>query len=126
MTEVSFTLCLSGPSMSASAEPVDFIEELRLRRLAHEQYLAPDDREGLHPITLDELSRMDADGITPIVHPDDDTVLTDDPANAETTLFGSRIVPLMPDLPGWHGPHEIVPPHVNISTPAESTELHYT
>jgi len=112
--------------MSAPADQVDFIEELRLRRLAHEQYVLPEQREGLHPITQDELCRMDADGITPVIHPDDDTVLTDDPAGAERTLFGSRIVPLMPDLPGWHGPHEIVPPHINARQPSESRELHYT
>lgn len=105
---------------------MDIIEELRLRRLAREQYVPPEKREGLHPITLDELARMDADGITPVDHPDDETVLTDDPANAEHTLFGSRIVPLMPDLPGWHGPHEIVPPHVSIGTTATTGELHYT
>ena len=106
--------------------PVDMIEELRLRRMAHEQYLPPDNRKGLHPITLDELCRMDADGITPVLHPDDDTVLTDDPANAEHTLFGSRIVPLMPDVPGWHGPHEIVSPHIHLGAIAESRELYYT
>ena len=106
------------------AKSVDLVEELRLRRMAREQYVPPGNRDGLHPITLDEMSRMDADGITPVIHPDDDTVLTDDPVNAERTLFGSRIVPLMPELPGWHGPHEIARPNVNRGVPSDTRELH--
>jgi hypothetical protein len=112
---------------------VDLIEELRLRRLAREAFVPPTDRAGLHPIILDELSRMDAEGMTPLNDPNDDTVLTDDPelfaavaAAATSSLFGSRIVPLMPDVPGWHGPHEVVPPHVGVAAAVDSRELHYT
>ncbi|MGD9858027.1 MAG: hypothetical protein AB7U20_24030 [Planctomycetaceae bacterium] len=112
---------------------VDLIEELRLRRLAREAYVPPTDRAGLHPIILDELSRMDAEGMTPLIYPDDDTVLTDEPellaevgTAAPSSLFGSRIVPLMPDVPGWHGPHEVVPPHVVVAASVDSRELHYT
>ncbi len=111
--------------MFASIEPVDFVEELRLRRMAREQYLPPSQRAGLHPITLNELSRMDADGIDPVIHPDDDTVLSDEPPVAKS-WFGSRLVPLVPSLPGWHGPHEIAGPHAQSHAPVEAEELHYT
>ncbi len=112
--------------MLTSIESIDFIEELRLRRQAREQYVPPTQREGLHPITLDELRRMDADGIDPVIHPDDDTVLTDEVPTAKTSWFGSRLVPLMPSLPGWHGPHEIVGPHSQAHAQAPTAELHYT
>ncbi|MCA9109477.1 MAG: hypothetical protein KDA52_05995 [Planctomycetaceae bacterium] len=111
--------------MAVSLETVDFVEELRLRRMAREQYLPPSQRSGLHPITLDELHRMDSEGIEPVIHPDDDTVLTDDQAETHS-LFGSRIVPLMPSLPGWHGPHEIAGPHAQSHAPVEREGMHYT
>ncbi len=45
---------------------VDFIEELRLRRWARENYLPPDKRQdGLHPIILEEMRRRDAEGLSP-------------------------------------------------------------
>ncbi len=112
--------------MAAPLEPVDFVEELRLRRMAREQYLPPSQRDSLHPITLDELKRMDAEGIDPVIHPDDDTILTDEAPVAKTSWFGSRLVPLMPLLPGWHGPHEIAGRHAQSHAPVESEELHYT
>lgn len=113
---------------------VDLIEELRLRRLAREAYVPPGDRAGLHPIILDELERMDIEGISPVVVPNDDTILTDEPAmlfeaaagHTPSSLFGSRIVPLMPDLPGWHGPHEIISLHVVQPATTGSRDLHYT
>ncbi|MBX3440210.1 MAG: hypothetical protein KF861_22160 [Planctomycetaceae bacterium] len=113
---------------------VDFIEELRLRRLAREAYVPANDRSGLHPILLDELARMDAEGVIMPFSPTDDTLLTDDTARVYETsdvppapIFGACIVPLMPDLPGWHGPHEIVPPHVAVGSPFDSRrDLHYT
>ncbi|VTS04282.1 hypothetical protein [Tuwongella immobilis] len=41
-------------------ETVDFIEELRLRRWARENYVAQSDRAGdWHPIILEEMSRKD-------------------------------------------------------------------
>lgn len=111
--------------MAASLEPLDLVEELRLRRMAREQYLPPSQRDGLHPITLDELHRMDAEGIEPVIYPDDDTVLTDEPTEKHS-LFGSRIVPLMPTLPGWHGPHEIAGPHALSHVAVDRDDMHYT
>ncbi|MCA9077855.1 MAG: hypothetical protein KDA93_22700 [Planctomycetaceae bacterium] len=112
--------------MAAPLESVDLVEELRLRRMAREQYLPPSQRDGLHPITLDELKRMDAEGIEPVIHPDDDTVLTDDAPAKPGSWFGSRLVPLMPNLPGWHGPHEIAGPHAQSHATVEREDMHYT
>ena len=50
---------------SAVAE-VDFIEELRLRRWARENYLPSTERhDGLHPIILEEMRRKDAEARSP-------------------------------------------------------------
>jgi len=39
---------------------IDFIEELRLRRWARENYLSPTERTtSLHPIILEEMNRKD-------------------------------------------------------------------
>jgi hypothetical protein len=39
---------------------LDFIEELRLRRWARENYVPADRREaGWHPVTIDEMTRKD-------------------------------------------------------------------
>jgi len=41
---------------------VDFIEELRLRRWARENYVATDDRDrAWHPIILEEMRRKDGE-----------------------------------------------------------------
>ncbi|MCE9564294.1 MAG: hypothetical protein K8U57_19800 [Planctomycetes bacterium] len=41
---------------------VDFIEELRLRRWARENYVPADEREpGWHPIILEEMRRKDGE-----------------------------------------------------------------
>ena len=47
--------------MSSSVEvELDFIEELRLRRWARENYVPADRREaGWHPVALDEMDRKD-------------------------------------------------------------------
>ena len=43
---------------------VDFIEELRLRRWARENYVPACERDtAWHPIILDEMSRKDRDGM---------------------------------------------------------------
>ncbi len=45
---------------SSVAAEVDFIEELRLRRWARENYVPRDRRElSWHPVILDEMSRKD-------------------------------------------------------------------
>ncbi len=45
---------------------VDFIEELRLRRWARENYVPPDERQpDLHPIVQEEMSRKDAEVRSP-------------------------------------------------------------
>ena len=41
---------------------VDFIEELRLRRWARENYRPADSREpSLHPVVIDEMTRKDGE-----------------------------------------------------------------
>ena len=46
---------------SVTAE-VDFIEELRLRRWARENYVPPRDREqSWHPVVLDEMDKKDVE-----------------------------------------------------------------
>ena len=41
---------------------IDFIEELRLRRWARENYVPTDEREGSwHPVVLDEMRSKDED-----------------------------------------------------------------
>ena len=133
--------------MIPAAEPVDFVEELRLRRWARENYCYEEARlDSWHPIVLEEMRRKDAEGLThedvellaeaeadPLVT--DATVLSDAtdanteiPAAVADTYESARIVspivPLAPSVPGLHGPHEITPPHVRVTEPAEKTELH--
>ena len=51
---------------TSSAAEIDFIEELRLRRWARENYLPSHERhEGLHPIIKEEMSRKDAENRSP-------------------------------------------------------------
>jgi hypothetical protein len=46
--------------LSSVAEQVDFIEELRLRRWARENYVPRHERErSWHPVVLDEMDRKD-------------------------------------------------------------------
>jgi hypothetical protein len=48
--------------VSSVAEEVDFIQELRLRRWARENYVPVGQREGSwHPVVLDEMSRKDVE-----------------------------------------------------------------
>ena len=48
--------------LSSVAAEVDFIEELRLRRWARENYVPRNQRElSWHPVILDEMTRKDAD-----------------------------------------------------------------
>ena len=48
--------------LSSMAAEVDFIEELRLRRWARENYVPPGRRElSWHPVILDEMNRKDVD-----------------------------------------------------------------
>jgi hypothetical protein len=48
----------------AQAE-IDFIEELRMRRWARENYVPADDRShGWHPIVLEEMQHKDGEGNT--------------------------------------------------------------
>jgi hypothetical protein len=48
--------------MLSSVAEVDFIEELRLRRWARENYVPPDERErSWHPVVLDEMARKDVE-----------------------------------------------------------------
>jgi hypothetical protein len=50
--------------LSSVAAEVDFIEELRLRRWARENYVPRDRRElSWHPVILDEMDRKDLEGI---------------------------------------------------------------
>lgn len=46
--------------LSSVATEVDFIEELRLRRWARENYVPPPEREtAWHPVVLDEMARKE-------------------------------------------------------------------
>lgn len=46
--------------MSSSYEPLDIIEELRLRRWARENYVPPEQRcPDWHQVILDEMARRD-------------------------------------------------------------------
>jgi hypothetical protein len=48
--------------LSSVAAEVDFIEELRLRRWARENYVPPSQRElTWHPVILDEMDRKDVE-----------------------------------------------------------------
>ena len=48
--------------LSSVAAEVDFIEELRLRRWARENYVPRDKRErSWHPVVLDEMARKDVE-----------------------------------------------------------------
>jgi hypothetical protein len=50
---------------SVTAE-VDFIEELRLRRWARENYLPPEQRRpDWHPVVHDEMTRRDTEMVEP-------------------------------------------------------------
>jgi hypothetical protein len=46
--------------VSGSSTQIDLIEELRLRRWARENYVAPEQRnQTWHPVVLEEMSRKD-------------------------------------------------------------------
>jgi hypothetical protein len=48
--------------LSSVAAEIDFIEELRLRRWARENYVPPSSRElSWHPVILDEMDRKDVE-----------------------------------------------------------------
>lgn len=52
--------------MATSTLHVDFIEELRLRRWARENYVPATDRDtAWHPIILDEMCRKDGESEEP-------------------------------------------------------------
>jgi len=61
--------------MHATLTEVDFIEEIRLRRWARENYVPAEDRdESWHPVVLEEMQAKDADrGL-----PDDELVVNHD------------------------------------------------
>ena len=53
--------------MGSGLQEVDFIEELRLRRWARENYVPPDRRErSWHPIVHDEMKRKDTEKRHPV------------------------------------------------------------
>ena len=54
--------------MHATAIEVDFIDELRLRRWARENYVVSDDRNhSWHPIVLDEMRCKDLEEVSQTV-----------------------------------------------------------
>jgi hypothetical protein len=56
-------------SSSVMAE-LDFIEELRLRRWARENYVSPEDRqESWHPVVHEEMEKKDLDNGYPLAAP---------------------------------------------------------
>lgn len=54
--------------MSSGVLDLDFIEELRLRRWARENYVPPEKRSNnWHPIVHEEMEKKDTETITPIL-----------------------------------------------------------
>ena len=52
----------AGMQATLALADIDFIEELRLRRWARENYVPTDEREGSwHPVVLDEMRSKDED-----------------------------------------------------------------
>jgi hypothetical protein len=97
-----------------TAAPIDLIEELRLRRWAREHDVPPGAREGLHPVIVDELRRKESERLQTAA-----TNLSVGPQPVATEESrpvllprGTAIVPLLPEDPRRHGPHEIAPAHV--------------
>ena len=61
--------------MHATLTEVDFIEEIRLRRWARENYVPADDRdETWHPVVLEEMQAKDHE----LASPDDELVVCND------------------------------------------------
>ena len=132
--------------MTSIADSVDFVEELRLRRWARENYCYAEARQASwHPIVHDEMRRRDVEAISDDevsvlaeydeeIEPTDSTILTDCPqpedridvTPAAPALPPGRVVPLAPNLTGLHGPHEISPPHTSAGLLIEPEEMHYT
>lgn len=53
----------AGMQATLALADIDFIEELRLRRWARENYVPTDEREeSWHPVVLDEMRNKDQDG----------------------------------------------------------------
>jgi hypothetical protein len=47
---------------------LDFIEELRLRRWARQNYVPPEERDSSwHPVVLDEMDRKDLEACEPAI-----------------------------------------------------------
>jgi hypothetical protein len=56
--------------MSGVLESVDFIEELRMRRWARENYVPRDKRQRTwHPVVHDEMEKKDHEGGSPLIAP---------------------------------------------------------
>ena len=54
--------------VSSVVADMDFIEELRLRRWARENYVPPDERkDSWHPIIQEEMEQKDLDSAVPTV-----------------------------------------------------------
>lgn len=54
--------------LSSGVLDIDFIEELRLRRWARENYVAPHERDrSWHPIILEEMRRKDGEVSEPVL-----------------------------------------------------------
>lgn len=59
---MSLLLLREKVMLSSVSEEVDFIQELRLRRWARENYVPAGQREdSWHPVVLDEMSRKDVE-----------------------------------------------------------------
>jgi hypothetical protein len=56
--------------MSPVVAELDFIEELRLRRWARQNYVPPEQRDSSwHPIVLDEMDKKDVEVTEPAIAP---------------------------------------------------------
>ena len=61
---------MSSGVMSVEAADLDFIEELRLRRWARENYVSPEERSRKwHPIIHEEMAKKDGEGGSPLASP---------------------------------------------------------
>jgi hypothetical protein len=95
--------------MTGTAAAVDLIEELRLRRWARENFVAPPLRDAAwHPIIHDEMQRRDAEELL------------------QDSLAAPAIVPLLHPPTGGNWRPAAKPPLHRAGLGGDSLEMHYT
>lgn len=95
--------------MTGTAAAVDLIEELRLRRWARENFVAPPLRDAAwHPIIHDEMQRRDREEL------------------AHTAPETPAVVPLLHPAAGSDWRHGAKPPFHRAGLGGDPLEMHYT